>query len=138
MKKILFWTLLAKLYHSVAGEERVCSDPSVLYKNEPINLKWDENVRSDKTYLSADISVGSAKEISLSYIKDVLTPDEMNQFKAICDGRSGWTRSPQRDEDSVETTQTHKARTSSSCPYIWYYKSYTNHLVVLGLCSFYL
>ena len=79
----------------------------------------DGNHRSMQTKSSLPTQIASipgGESITLTYVKDLLSPETAAALIGACDKRSGWTTSPQ----SVAGSATVKAtRTSRSCPLIW-------------------
>ena len=48
-------------------------------------------------------AIEGGEEIDLHYLKGFLTQDEVARLIELCDSRSGWTSSPQRDQEGKYT-----------------------------------
>lgn len=69
-----------------------------------------------KQHTATRTSIPGGDSIELQYIRDLVSSEIASKLIGSCDGRSGWTTSPQ----SIGGSATIKAtRTSRSCPLIW-------------------
>jgi hypothetical protein len=68
--------------------------------------------------------VPPAARISLHYVHNFISNEEIQNLVALCDNRDGWVASPQRnptEENPANEAEivVDKRRTSSSCPLLW-------------------
>ena len=58
-------------------------------------------------------------ELQLTYIHNILAPEELERLVQLATERNGWARSPLKSQGSGERLSKDDRRNSSSCPLLW-------------------
>jgi len=59
------------------------------------------------------------EELQLTYVHNLVAPEEIDALVRLVTERNGWARSPLRSQLSGETLSKDERRNSSSCPMLW-------------------
>lgn len=59
------------------------------------------------------------EELQLTYVHNLLAPEEVDQLVSLATGRDGWGRSPLKVQQKGESLSKDDRRNSSSCPMLW-------------------
>ena len=70
-------------------------------------------------------------ELQLTYVHNLIAPDEIDRLVELASARKGWARSPLKSQQSGDELQKDDRRNSSSCPMLWPV-AYASRLEQLG------
>lgn len=59
------------------------------------------------------------EELQLTYVHNLLAPEEIDDLVRLATSRGGWARSPLKKQQSGADSMENDARNSSSCPLLW-------------------
>ena len=83
---------------------------------EALEIQVEEEASGHHTVEVAVIPEG--ERVGLQYVRQFLTAKEVSKLIGFCDGRDGWTASPQNQGNGGGVSVS-RARTSHSCPLVW-------------------
>eukprot|EP00560_Eucampia_antarctica_P008348 CAMPEP_0197826750 /NCGR_PEP_ID=MMETSP1437-20131217/3659_1 /TAXON_ID=49252 ORGANISM="Eucampia antarctica, Strain CCMP1452" /NCGR_SAMPLE_ID=MMETSP1437 /ASSEMBLY_ACC=CAM_ASM_001096 /LENGTH=306 /DNA_ID=CAMNT_0043427319 /DNA_START=30 /DNA_END=947 /DNA_ORIENTATION=+ len=93
---------------------------SSLFRKVPIEVeKEDGTVDELEEVAVVDVAeIPGGESVGLHYVRNFFSLEEISKLIGFCDGRQGWTASPQ-NHAKVGMVSVGRARTSQSCPLIW-------------------
>jgi len=116
--------LILAVYCMILGEGAVILHDDAIIDSEA--LDWEVvHVSDSGAVLDVEVAAIKAGErVYLHYVKNIVTDEEADRIIDSCDRRTGWSRSPIRQEAAAtieggSSVDVEKKRTSSSCPLLW-------------------
>ena len=111
------------------GENGECANSVLILKGGPedgniesslfesLEVQAEEGDEEGHHHTVEVAAIPEGERVGLQYVRQFLSPEEVSKLIGFCDGRSGWTASPQNQGKGDVSVG--RARTSHSCPLVW-------------------